>query len=224
MRFLHSLQEQKAATHLFLVGDIFDLWIGNHQHFILKFAPIVNAIAALKDAGVEVIYFEGNHDMHIQELWQKNFDIPVFVNPKIFSLGPWKVRVEHGDFINPNDKAYERYRSVVRHPFMEKLAQTLPGVFWDEFGVRASKWSRKKSQVVRDSQEENLRQMIRDYSQNTAAQSEHFDWHFTGHVHVKDEFQFSHNNKTIHSVNLGSWFQKPQAYKLTDAKGEWVDL
>lgn len=222
LRFLHSLLEKKP-THLFLVGDIFDLWIGNHQFFVLKFAPIVNALTELKNRGVEVVYFEGNHDLHLAPLWQKTFAIPVYTEPKLFELGPWKVRIEHGDYINPDDKAYLRYRSVVRHFLMEKVAQAVPGALWEKIGTEASQWSRKRSSVERENKEQELRAMIRKHAETTAA-SENFDWLIAGHVHVRDEYEFTHQGKKVHSVNLGSWFKAPQAFKLTESRGEWIDL
>ncbi|MGE3759506.1 MAG: UDP-2,3-diacylglucosamine diphosphatase, partial [Pseudobdellovibrionaceae bacterium] len=168
LRFLNSLLEQKnRPSHLFLLGDIFDLWIGNHQFFVLKFAPIVNALTQLKNAGVEVVYFEGNHDLHLKSLWKQTFEIPVYTEPRSFTLGPWTVRLEHGDYINSADKAYLRYRSVVRSPFMEAVAQIVPGFLWETIGTEASKWSRKRSQVTREEKEGELRNLIRRYAQDS---------------------------------------------------------
>jgi UDP-2,3-diacylglucosamine hydrolase len=81
LRFLHSVRDEQLAIngtkdqglraikgasdrhYVFLVGDIFDLWIGKHDYFVSRFKPIVDAIAELVRAGVEVHYFEGNHDL-----------------------------------------------------------------------------------------------------------------------------------------------------------------
>ena len=70
--FLHSLENgQRQASHLFLVGDIFDLWIHNHSYFIEKFPKIVNAIRVVVKKGIEVHYFEGNHDLYLKKYWQR---------------------------------------------------------------------------------------------------------------------------------------------------------
>ena len=41
--FLHQLKNDKDCSHLFLVGDIFDLWSYNHRYFVKKYARLVDA-------------------------------------------------------------------------------------------------------------------------------------------------------------------------------------
>ena len=63
--FLRHLQENpESFSHLFLVGDIFDLWIHSHKYFIDKYSEIVEAIRAVVDSGNEVHYFEGNQFLY----------------------------------------------------------------------------------------------------------------------------------------------------------------
>src|SRR3954468_461239 len=56
---------------IFLVGDIFDLWIGKHKYFVNKFRPIVDALRECEAAGVEIHYFEGNHDLYLKQFWKE---------------------------------------------------------------------------------------------------------------------------------------------------------
>lgn len=223
LRFLHSLLASDKATHLFLLGDIFDLWVGDSDVFQKKFQAIVDAIADIKRKGIEVVYFEGNHDVHIKDFWQKHFDIPVWVEHKYFQLGPYKVRLEHGDLMNPEDKAYIRYRDIIRKPLMERVAYLLPGIFLEGAGQWASRTSRKHSSKKRASLEDKLRAMIRVYAQKSFEQ-ESFDYIITGHMHVKDEFLFERNGRSIFSVNLGSWFEEPMALCLEDKGHRWIPL
>ena len=78
LRFLHFLRDNSEATHLFLLGDIFDLWVGDSDIFQTKFQAIVDALADLKQKGMQVVYFEGNHDVHVKRFWEK-MGIPVHV-------------------------------------------------------------------------------------------------------------------------------------------------
>ncbi|GIL18471.1 MAG: UDP-2,3-diacylglucosamine hydrolase [Oligoflexia bacterium] len=224
LRFLHSLVDgEHEITHLFLLGDIFDLWVGGHDFYAKKFQPIVDAILELKKKGIEIYYFEGNHDLHIDRFWQERMGIPVYVDPKYFQLGPWVVRCEHGDFINPDDKAYERYRKFVRHPIMNLVAQVTPPAWMYEFGKKASQTSRHFSAKERSDKEQELKRMIRQYSEEAFRQIP-FDFLIGGHMHVRDDWQFTASGKTVHSINLGSWFTDPAAYLLTEIEGQWVGL
>jgi UDP-2,3-diacylglucosamine hydrolase len=223
LRFLRSLLKDSETTHLFLLGDIFDLWIGDSEVFQKKFQELVDVLVELKRKGVEIVYFEGNHDVHVKGFWENKLGIPVFVDAQIYQLKNFKVRLEHGDFINPNDTAYLKYRNFIRKPSLEKVAYLLPGRLLDEVGLFSSKLSRKKSSVRRRNNLESLRVMIRDYAQEKIKETD-FDYIITGHMHVRDEFEFAVAGKKKISINLGSWFETPKALCLTEKGTSWVDL
>lgn len=219
LRFLLSLQ-QKEITHLFLVGDIFDFWVGDDPYFAEKFEPLVSAIQALqKNKKVEVIYFEGNHDVHIYDFWEKQLGCKVFHDDQYFKLGTKTVRVSHGDLINPTDLAYQRWRKVYRHKLFETVVRAIPGKTFDQIGEYLSQYSRKKSSVRRRNRGEDLRAMIRTYAEKSY-QEKQFDYIITGHMHVKDEYDF----QNAKSVNLGSWFDHPQAFWISEEGSGWESV
>ena len=218
LRFLHFLRDNSEATHLFLLGDIFDLWVGDSDIFQTKFQAIVDALADLKQKGMQVVYFEGNHDVHVKRFWEK-MGIPVHVEHQLVQLGPHKVRLEHGDYINPDDKTYIKYLEIIRHPKLEKLAYILPGKLLDEAGKLGSKFSRKKSSKRRERDQEKIRGMIHTYAQKMAQGSD-FDYLITGHMHVRDEYKFGSKI----SINLGSWYEEPMALCLNDKGYTWKSL
>jgi UDP-2,3-diacylglucosamine hydrolase len=224
LRFLRSLlNKERPATHLFLLGDIFDLWVANAPVFIRKFQALVDVIHQLKKSGIEVVYFEGNHDLHLKSYWHDVLGIPTHVEFKIFKLGSYSVRLEHGDLINQQDQAYLRYRSVVRHSAVEKLAPLIAGEVLNHLGDFASQISRKFSSKKRSIQHENLRQMIRAYAQ-AAYRDSKFDLIVTGHMHVRDDFEFSIDGKQVRSINLGSWFDEPKVLCLNEKGPEFLAL
>jgi UDP-2,3-diacylglucosamine hydrolase len=72
LRFLHSIKAKNPKqVQLFLLGDIFDLWVSNGAVFVKKFQAISDAIGDLTSSGVRVVFFEGNHDLHIAPHWKK---------------------------------------------------------------------------------------------------------------------------------------------------------
>jgi UDP-2,3-diacylglucosamine hydrolase len=222
LRFLSFLADKKApCTHLYLVGDIFDLWIGDHNYFDEKFAPLIAQIQKIKGNGVQVTYFEGNHDVHVKRYWESRYQIPCYIEEHFDRLGPHFVRVEHGDLINPNDTKYLKYRDFIRQPFIEKLAHVLSPRLIHWLGDHASKQSRKYSSVKRRDSEAELRQMIRSYAENTYA-AKPFDLIITGHMHIRDDYTFERDGKKIRSVNLGSWFDEPLIFRLTETGSEWI--
>ena len=41
--FLRSLSGKSNVTHLFLLGDIFDLWVADHQWFVDRYRGYLSA-------------------------------------------------------------------------------------------------------------------------------------------------------------------------------------
>lgn len=228
LRFLLSLESgERPATHLFLLGDIFDLWVGPSNFFYQQFQDIVDVLARLNSNGVEVYYFEGNHDFHVDQFWKRH-GISVVFDELQLKLDRWQVRLEHGDFINPNDTAYLRYREFIRGFWIRSLAHILPGRWIHWIGNKASQKSRKHSSVYRQDKEQWLRRMIRDYAESQYERSlKHklpFDFIITGHMHIKDSYEFIRDEKTVRSINLGSWFDGAKA-GLLDVHGfQFVQL
>jgi len=222
LRFLHSLQSGTlSATHLFLLGDIFDFWVGDHDFYPQKFGPIVDVLLDLKNKGVQVIYVEGNHDVHVKEFWKKN-GVDAFVEDRYFNVGPWTIRVSHGDLMNPSDHKYHKYRNFIRHGFMETVvAQILPAKQLHQIGDWASRTSRKKSSMHRRDSESALRLMIHDYAEKCYAEKP-FDFIVSGHMHFKDEWKSPTERFT--SINLGSWFDPPVALVLDEGGYAWQEL
>lgn len=225
LRFLHSLREKNPQEiHLFLLGDIFDLWVGGSNIFVKKFQPLVDAIRDLKNAGARITYIEGNHDVHIDSFWKKKLGVEVFVEAQFYNINGLEIRVEHGDLINLDDHTYLKYRSFIRRPWVKPLSWIVPGKFWDEVGNYAARKSRKRSHVYRVRNEEKLSQMIRAHAERVY--SEHpYDVIISGHMHVYDDYQFHVGDKTARSINLGSWYgPEVKVLKLSKQSLEWVQI
>jgi UDP-2,3-diacylglucosamine hydrolase len=224
LRFLHSLMDKNPSEiHLFLLGDIFDLWVSDHPIFVRKFQDLVDADRALLSAGARVTYIEGNHDMHVAPFWQKQLGCEVFVEAQYYELNGLTVRVEHGDLINLEDKAYLRYRSFMRHPWVEPLGHIVPGKFWQDLGDYASKKSRARTQKYSSRNEARLVEMIRTHA-HRVFEEKPFDLIVSGHMHVIDDYEFQVGLRKSRSINLGSWYRDVKVLHLTGTNLEWVTL
>ncbi|MCJ8275847.1 MAG: UDP-2,3-diacylglucosamine diphosphatase [Bdellovibrionales bacterium] len=222
--FLHQLENNEdSASHLFLVGDIFDLWIHDHTYFVDKYVKIVNAIRSVVAKGIEVHYFEGNHDLYLKKFWQQDVGVRVHDGPVFFNLGSHVVRVEHGDFMNPDDKGYLFLRKFLRSTTMTLLAKSLPGVIVQNIGDRASRASRHYTSHQKKMHEEKVMEFMHTYAESEV-QKRFFDFLITGHTHVRDEYKFSHNGEEVMSINLGSWFDDQKALCITEEGYSFIDI
>lgn len=215
-RFLDACVRLKP-NFLFLVGDIFDLWVADRRYFVTAYADLIEAIRQVKQAGTEIYYFEGNHDLDLKLFWQEQMGVKVFEDPAYFDLQGRTVRVEHGDQMDPEDKGYLFLRWLLRTPAGRGLGRHLPDPAVKWVGEKASHASRDYTSSVKtvtpaQVKDKFLSHIGRAYSDKA------FDILVAGHVHVADDVTVSRDGKTIRAFNLGTWLKEPLFLDLSETE------
>lgn len=98
LRFLRAREGEAAAVYL--VGDIFDFWIGHRTAIYAAYLPFLNQLQRLVQAGTRVVIFSGNHDPDPGPRLA-DFGLEVHEGPLTERIGGRTVRMEHGDLIDP---------------------------------------------------------------------------------------------------------------------------
>lgn len=209
--FLNQRIEKKDMSHLFLLGDIFDLWVSDHKYFRLKFSITIQNLRTLLEQGVEIHYFEGNHDIDLQPFFGREGFV-VHGQAVQMSLGSKSWLIEHGDQMDPEDRGYLFLRWLLRTPFMRWLERSLPGFLVQWIGNSLSSTSRSYTSRMRQSlasQESERRTKIFNkivrHVENSVHEGTVFDIHVSGHVHEKFQEKLEVGSRSIELVNLGSW-------------------
>lgn len=206
---LRLLKKAQQDADLFVIlGDLFDLWVGPGSCFQDTFEPLLHELRVLRKT-CRVIYFEGNHDLHLEGYWKEVLNCEVYTGPYQFKYGKLRIWAEHGDEINQEDHGYLFLRRFLRSGPMRWLINTVPSEVIQFIGTRASSTSRKYS-AVKDNP---ALKVFRAYAQKTMA-IKPFDLMVVGHSHVYDDFQFEGGRL----VNLGSWFDGPK-YMTVSSEG-----
>ena len=221
--FLRTLSGKTNITHLFLLGDIFDLWVADHRYFIDRYRSIIDEIRRLRDEGVEISYFEGNHDLYLRYYWAEHLCVRVCAGPVYIRLGERTLRLEHGDQMDPDDKGYRFLRWFLRTPPVRFLAHHLPGRVIVRIGDRASVGSRHYTSNRKTISPDDAIDKIRAHARRVHAEKP-FDIIISGHVHVRDDCTIGDGHASFRSVNLGSWLDAPCYFKLDDNVAEFFEL
>ena len=122
VEFLRSLPEDTAA--LYLLGDIWDFWYEYRDVVPKGYVRVLAAIQDLMDRGVEVYFFQGNHDVwtysYFEELGMKKLVQPALVeiDGRVFCLG-------HGDGLGPVPFGYRFLRGVFHNRVLQFLFSML---------------------------------------------------------------------------------------------------
>ena len=218
LKFLRSID--KKTTHLFLLGDIFDVWVGPHQYYVNKFSDLVSEFKRIASEGVELHYFEGNHDFFLKGFWDKEVGAKVHPGPINFNLSNLKLRIEHGDQTNLGDKSYQRLRWFLRSPVLSFLIHNVNDRFVGWVGETWSPLSRKQRKPYVN---EEVREITRNYAKEFASEHD-CDIMIIGHTHMRDDQSYNVKGKTFRFINLGTWLSEPIAFQITEQKAEFIKI
>lgn len=191
------------ADHIYFLGDIFEFWMGGQKIWLDRYRPFVEVIHELLNKGKKLSFFEGNHDIHVDKFYEK-IGVPVYTEPQLVDVAGKKVRLEHGDFFNPDDKGYIFLRKFLRSWPLRWASTTVPGemvTFFADWGV---KQSHKRTSVEGRRPEviEDIKRRTRIYVEK-CAREQVFDIMIMGHTHVAEDYEINVDGRRVRYVNLG---------------------
>jgi UDP-2,3-diacylglucosamine hydrolase len=143
IRAFHAFAAGPArdAAAVYMLGDIFDWWVGDDQMRIPFVAGVVESMRGIADAGVALYVGQGNRDFLIGERLAKAAGATLL--PDFVSLDLHGVRTLlcHGDQLCTDDVEYQAYRTRMRDPQVQARLLRLP------YFVRRliAAWLRRKS-------------------------------------------------------------------------------
>ena len=199
--WLDSIKENAEAV--FLLGDLFDFWFEYKTVVPKGFVRVLGKLAALKDAGIPIYFFVGNHDLWMNDYFEKELNITVYHTPQEFLINNKKMLIGHGDGLGPEDKGYKRMKKVFTFPFFKWLFRWLH----PDIGVKLGQYMSVKNKLIsgdEDAQflgEEN--EWLVQYCKRKLA-SNHYDYFVFGHRHLPLEIKLQEDSTYI---NLGDWIQ-----------------
>lgn len=119
-------QRATRARQIYLLGDVFEAWIGDDDLVDPWNRSVADAIRAVRDAGVEVFWISGNRDLLVGQRFAEAAGCTLLPDPSIVELAGQRIALAHGDAQCTNDHTYLAYRARVRNPLAQKLFLALP--------------------------------------------------------------------------------------------------
>ena len=107
-----------SASTVYLLGDIFETWIGDDGTGELEDA-VAEALSALSAQGVELCFMAGNRDFLLGEHYAKRCSMRRLPDPCVIDLPDGPVLLSHGDALCTADLAYQAFRTQVRDPLWQ---------------------------------------------------------------------------------------------------------
>lgn len=125
-RFFRFLEEEvPGADALYILGDLFEAWIGD-DHGEAVADETARRLKALADAGTPVRFMHGNRDFMLATRYAVRAGMKLLADPARIDLYGVPTLLMHGDTLCTDDTAYQAFRRRVRHPLTLALLRHLP--------------------------------------------------------------------------------------------------
>ncbi|MBQ1937398.1 MAG: UDP-2,3-diacylglucosamine diphosphatase [Bacteroidales bacterium] len=223
LRFARFLRELPADTeNLFLLGDIWDFWYEYRDVVPKGYVRVLSALIELMDRGVNVYFFQGNHDVwtyhYFEELGMKRLEQPymVFVGGKTLCLG-------HGDGLGPCPFGYRILRAIFHSPVLQWLFSLLHPYIAFSFGNGWSRGKRKKRLYPYQFKgaDEALFKFADEYAREKTAAGMPIDYFIFGHYHADVRLALPSGGELI---VLKDWLRSSPYACLDHENGELITV
>ena len=198
------------AKRLYILGDLFDAWIGDDNSSITA-NLVIDQLKNLNLNNVEVFFMHGNRDFLVGNHFEKMTCCNILPDPYIINEFNKKILLMHGDSLCTDDEEYILFRDHIRQENVKKeiLSKTI------EERIKLAKDLRNKSKSANATKTED----IMDASDTTVLNKmkEHnVKILIHGHTHRPMVHEVSKINGLRYV--LGDWDTKGWYIKLNSSK------
>lgn len=215
--FLATQTKDKDIDSLYLLGDIFNTWLGD-DIVPGEFEPLIAQLQKLNKIGITTYLMVGNRDFMMGKHFAERCGCQLISDPTIIDLYGIKTLLMHGDSLCIDDVSYQRYRRTTRNRFLQWCFLHLPVRYRQGISDKIKQKSREqkqfKSSVIMDVNEAEVRRIMQHYE---------VQYLIHGHTHRPAIHTFTVNSKQAYRIVLGDWEAKTSVLKCDDQQFELLD-
>jgi UDP-2,3-diacylglucosamine hydrolase len=207
LRFLDS--EKKRIGHLVILGDLFEFFFGFKNFFSTEkapaftdYLPVFHELRSLYQDGIQIKYFEGNHDFFLQSFFPEQFGIEVEVYPNGCEerLGGNRAFIAHGDLSNPKQWTYRAFRRILKNSLTYRFIHLVGPRISRQVAKRLSNMSYQK---YHDEGQPAPPPAFRAFAHQKFLEG--FDIVILGHSHFPEKVEEWIDGRRCLYYNVGDW-------------------
>ena len=208
--FLRFLQgEARQADALYILGDLFEAWIGDDDPNPLH-QQIASAIKAVVDAGVPCYFIHGNRDFLVGQRFARQSGMILLAEEERLDLYGREVLIMHGDTLCTDDPGYLAFRAKVHTPWIQRLFLALPLLIRRRIAARM----RADSKAANSSKSMDIMD-VNPQAVVDVMERHHVQWLIHGHTHRPAVHELQANGQPAWRVVLGAWHSEGSMVKVT---------
>ena len=208
VKWLDSIAADAGA--IYLVGDVFDFWWEYKKVVPRGFTRFLGKISELTDAGVEVHFFTGNHDMWIGNYLREECGMILHTGPLTETINGLRFHIAHGEGLGISDWSYRVLLWIFRNTCIRRLYAMIHPRWGVGLAHRWSLNSRLAKNYSREFKGEENEALLK-YA-NHLSGKEDIDCFVFGHRHIMLDYHLGEKSRVF---ILGNWFNAPSYLKLS---------
>ncbi len=188
-----------GADRFYVLGDLFETWVGRRQLRVPECARVFDAMAALSRAGTQVFLFHGNRDFLLGAAEARACGGTIVGEEHRTELFGRRCLLLHGDSLCTDDVEYQKSKPFLRGPVIRFLSWSLP--LWAARRVAGGMRKRSKQSTARKT----VMTMGIVPAAARARFAEGFDAMVCGHVHDPGVREVGDAARPMQLHVLGDW-------------------
>ena len=213
--FRQFMQEQAPqAEKLYILGDLFDFWIGDDEHSNL-ISEVQQLIRHLTEQGVPCYFQHGNRDFLIGKKFANACGLTLLPTYQVIDLYGTPTLLCHGDTLCVDDVKYQHYRKKVHQKWRQWLFLHLPL----KVRLNIAEKIRAKSRQDKQLKSTEIMDVNAAFVQKMFAQF-HVTQMIHGHTHRQKHHEIPPH---FHRIVLGDWGETSSLLEVTPHSIKFVN-
>ena len=201
--FEHFLAyEARAAEALYILGDLFEAWIGDDDDGTLA-ARVARALHDTADSGVPIRFIAGNRDFLLGDDYAARCGMQVLADGTVIDLYGTPTLLMHGDTLCTDDLEYQRFRRQARDPAWQERFLAMPLAERRAFAAHARDASRAHT-----SQADTAIMDVNADAVSGTMRAHHVQHLIHGHTHRPATHLFTLDGMPAERIVLGDWYEQ----------------
>lgn len=214
-QFLDSHIVNKDVDALYILGDFFEVWVGDD--YVTQLSTDVAArLKQVSNNGTSVFFIHGNRDFIMRDGYAKKADMTILDEQTVIDLYGTPTVILHGDEMCTQDIEYQKFRKKGRGWWWPRLMLALPLWYRRSVAKKAREKSKQnqagKSLDILDVTEEAVLNVFAKHQVNNMIH---------GHTHRPDVHHYKAHGEALTRTVLGDWYTQgsylvvtPESQKL----------
>jgi UDP-2,3-diacylglucosamine hydrolase len=199
-RFLGT--EARRADALYILGDLFEAWIGDDADDDTG-DEVAAALAALHARGVPSFFIHGNRDFLLGDAYARRARMTLLPDASVVEIEGERTLLMHGDTLCTDDAPYQAFRAQAHAPAWQRAFLARPieerRVFAAQARAESQRYTRSVADAITDVNAGAVASTLRTHGVRRLVH---------GHTHRPAQHRFELDGMPVERIVLGDWYEQ----------------